>query len=75
MRFLVAGRVISSLARITPAPWALMERSTRFVLLLHWEKDCSAEAVEEFMRDAIATLPSELMHSVTWDKVHRWPIT
>ena len=45
----------------------LVERSTRFVLLLHLGKDRSAFAVEHAMRDAIATLPQELMRSVTWD--------
>lgn len=46
----------------------LVERSTRFVLLLHLGKDRSALAVEQAMRDAIATLPQELMRSVTWDQ-------
>ena len=46
----------------------LVERSTRFVLLLHLGKDRSALAVERAMRDAIATLPQELMRSVTWDQ-------
>lgn len=46
----------------------LVERSTRFVLLLHLGKDHSAKAVEEAMRKAIATLPSERMRSVTWDQ-------
>ena len=45
----------------------LVERSTRFLLLLHLGKDYSAKAVEEAMRKAIATLPTELMRSVTWD--------
>jgi IS30 family transposase len=46
----------------------LVERSTRFVLLLHLGKDRSAAAVEVAMRNVIATLPSELMRSVTWDQ-------
>jgi IS30 family transposase len=46
----------------------LVERSTRFVLLLHLGKDHSAAAVEDAMRRAIATLPSELVRSVTWDQ-------
>jgi IS30 family transposase len=46
----------------------LVERSTRFLLLLHLGKDYSAKAVEEAMRKAIATLPTELMRSVTWDQ-------
>jgi IS30 family transposase len=46
----------------------LVERSTRFVLLLHLGHDYSAKAVEEAMRRAIATLPNELVRSVTWDQ-------
>jgi len=46
----------------------LVERSTRFVLLLHLGKDRSAAAVEVAMRNVIATLPGELMRSVTWDQ-------
>jgi IS30 family transposase len=45
----------------------LVERSTRFVLLLHLSTDHSAAAVEDAMRRAIATLPGELVRSVTWD--------
>jgi IS30 family transposase len=46
----------------------LVERSTRFVLLLHLAKDHSAATVEDAMRRAIATLPGELVRSVTWDQ-------
>jgi IS30 family transposase len=46
----------------------LVERSTRFVLLLHLGTDHGAAAVEEAMRKAIATLPNELVRSVTWDQ-------
>jgi IS30 family transposase len=46
----------------------LVERSTRFVMLLHLGKDISAKAVEVAMQRAIATLPSELVRSVTWDQ-------
>ena len=46
----------------------LVERSTRFVLLLHLGKDRSALAVEDAMRKAIETLPGELVRSVTWDR-------
>jgi IS30 family transposase len=45
----------------------LVERSTRFVLLLHLGRDRSALGVEEAMKKAIATLPDELVRSVTWD--------
>jgi IS30 family transposase len=45
----------------------LVERSTRFA---HggFDYDRSAVVVEAAMRDAIATLPRELMRSVTWDQ-------
>lgn len=46
----------------------LVERSTRFVLLLHLGNDHTAITVEKAMRRAIATLPRELMRSVTWDQ-------
>ena len=46
----------------------LVERTTRFVLLLHLANDHTAPTVEAAMRRAIATLPSELMRSVTWDQ-------
>jgi IS30 family transposase len=46
----------------------LVERSSRFVLLLHLDGDRSAEAVDRAMRKAIATLPRELRRSITWDQ-------
>ncbi len=46
----------------------LVERTTRYVLLLHLAGDHSAPTVEAAMRKAIATLPNELMRSVTWDQ-------
>jgi IS30 family transposase len=46
----------------------LVERTTRFLLLVHLPKDHGAVAVEEAMRKAIATLPHELMRSITWDQ-------
>jgi len=46
----------------------LVERSTRFVLLLHLPSNHGALAVEKAMRKAISTLPSELMRSITWDQ-------
>ena len=46
----------------------LVERTTRFVLLLHLGTDRSAAAVETAMREAIATLPGELPRSITWDQ-------
>jgi IS30 family transposase len=46
----------------------LVERSTRFVLLLHLPDGKDAKSVEAAMIKAIATLPSELVRSVTWDQ-------
>ncbi len=45
----------------------LVERTTRYVLLLYLAGDHTAPTVETAMRKAIATLPAELMRSVTWD--------
>jgi IS30 family transposase len=46
----------------------LVERSTRYVLLLHLPDVHGAEAVNLAMADAIATLPSELARTTTWDQ-------
>jgi IS30 family transposase len=46
----------------------LVERTTRFVLLLHLGDDRSAVTVEKAMRKAIAKLPDELARSITWDQ-------
>jgi IS30 family transposase len=46
----------------------LVERSTRFVLLLHLADGRSAVSVEASMRNAIASLPAELRRSITWDQ-------
>ena len=46
----------------------LVERSTRFLLLLHLPAGYAAERVEDAMRAAIGTLPAALARSVTWDQ-------
>lgn len=46
----------------------LVERTTRFVLLLHLPDGHQAEKVERAMREAITTLPDELRRSITWDQ-------
>ena len=48
----------------------LVERSTRFLLLLHLPAGYAAERVEDAMRAAIGTLPAALARSVTWDQGH-----
>jgi transposase, IS30 family len=46
----------------------LVERSTRFVLLLHLPGGRDAHLVEQAMRKAIGTLPAALGRSITWDQ-------
>ena len=46
----------------------LVERTTRYVMLLHLEGDHSAETVRTAMAAKIATLPSHLVKSITWDQ-------
>jgi IS30 family transposase len=46
----------------------LVERSTRFVLLLHLGAGKDAWSVKEAMQKAIATLPSQLVKTITWDQ-------
>jgi transposase, IS30 family len=45
----------------------LVERATRYVLLLHLA-DGRAETVDQAMRKAIATLPAEMFRTITWDQ-------
>jgi len=46
----------------------LVERSTRYVMLLPLGADKSAVTVEARMREAITALPAHLARSVTWDQ-------
>jgi transposase, IS30 family len=46
----------------------LVERSTRFVLLLHLPGGHGAAAVAEAMTQATGTLPEQLRRSLTWDQ-------
>jgi len=46
----------------------LVERSTRFVLLLHLPGGHGAEQVATAMTQAMATLPAQLRRSLTWDQ-------
>jgi IS30 family transposase len=46
----------------------LVERTTRYLLLMHLPHGHGAEAVEEAMRLAIGTLPKELARTITWDQ-------
>ena len=46
----------------------LVERSTRFVLLLHLPDGHGADQVAEAMTQAMSTLPAALRRSLTWDQ-------
>ena len=46
----------------------LVERSTRFVMLLHLPQGRSAERVRDQMTRVIQTLPEALRRSITWDQ-------
>ena len=52
----------------TSAIGTLVERSTRFVVLLHLPDGRSAEQVRDAMTAAITTLPAALRRSITWDQ-------
>ena len=46
----------------------LVERTTRYVLLLHLPDGRDAHLVEQAMRQAITALPAELARTITWDQ-------
>lgn len=46
----------------------LVERTTRYLLLLHLSHGHGAHEVALAMREAISSLPSELTHTITWDQ-------
>jgi transposase, IS30 family len=46
----------------------LVERSTRYVMLLHLPDGPRAARVDEAMRTAVRTLPDELFRTITWDQ-------
>ncbi|MGH3997426.1 MAG: IS30 family transposase [Pseudonocardiaceae bacterium] len=46
----------------------LVERSSRFVMLLHLPGDHGADAVQEAMVTKIAALPEAIRRSLTWDQ-------
>jgi IS30 family transposase len=48
----------------------LVERATRFVLLLHLPHGSGAEAVRDAMTAKITALPAALRQSLTWDQGH-----
>jgi IS30 family transposase len=46
----------------------LVERTTRFVMLLHLPVDRKPETVRDAMTETIKTLPEALRRSITWDQ-------
>ena len=46
----------------------LVERSTRYVMLVHLPRGRLAEAVRDALIDTAKTLPSHLVRSLTWDQ-------
>jgi hypothetical protein len=46
----------------------LVERATRFTILLHLPTDHTAESVATAMIEAMAELPDHLRRSITWDR-------
>jgi|SRR5450631_1439439 IS30 family transposase len=46
----------------------LVERTTRYLLLLHLPAGRDAHLVEQAMRQAITILPGELARTITWDQ-------
>jgi IS30 family transposase len=46
----------------------LVERATRFVILLHLPNGRNAEAVRDAMTNVIQTLPASLRRTITWDQ-------
>jgi transposase, IS30 family len=52
----------------TSAIGTLVERATRFTMLLHLPGDHSAETVAAAMIEAMGELPEHLRRSITWDR-------
>lgn len=52
----------------TSAIGTLVERSTRFTILLHLPTDHTAETVATAMIEAMSELPEHLRRSITWDR-------
>ena len=46
----------------------LVERTSRYVMLLHLPEGRDAHLVEQAMRQAITGLPAELARTITWDQ-------
>ena len=62
------GDLIMGSVESNSAIGTLVERATRYLMLLHLPAGHGAEAVRDAMLDAIATLPDKLRGSLTWDQ-------
>ena len=62
------GDLILGSAASGSAVGTLVERTTRFVMLLHLPGGHTAEIVQEAMVAKMATLPEQLRRSLTWDQ-------
>ena len=54
--------------RGTSAIGTLVERTTRFTILLHLPDDHTAESVAAAMIEAMSALPAHLRRTITWDR-------
>jgi IS30 family transposase len=81
--FTISDRPAEALDRAVPGHWegdlivgsghrsaigTLVERSTRFTILLHLPDNHTAESVAAAMIEAMAELPDHLRRSITWDR-------
>jgi IS30 family transposase len=80
----ISGRPAEAEDRAVPGHWegdliigtrgsaigTLVERSTRFVLLLHLPSGHDAAAVADAMTAAMGSLPAQLRRSLAWDQGH-----
>ena len=55
-------------AKNRSAVGTLVERTTRFVMLLHLPDGREAEKINAAMQSAITSLPEQLQRSITWDQ-------
>ncbi len=62
------GDLVMGSIRSNSAVGTLVERQTRFVILLHLPNGHTAEAVRLAMAETIQTLPEALRRTMTWDQ-------
>jgi len=62
------GDLIMGSAASNSAVGTLVERTTRFVMLLHLPGGHTADIVQEAMVAKMSTLPEQLLRSLTWDQ-------